>query len=89
MALIIEFYGIARKRVGTGQVTLDDSANTLGEVVGSLAERFPAFARDCADGRTLRDGFRANIDGVRFVSDPDTPLTGARTLLIMSADAGG
>lgn len=89
MVLIIEFYGIARQRVGTGQLTLEDSVSTLGEVVGSLAERFPAFARDCTDGRVLSAGFRANIDGVRFVSDPDTPLTGARTLLIMSADAGG
>lgn len=87
MALTVEFYGIARRRAGTDQTILQ--ANTLGDVLVELAVEFPEFARDCADGRTLRAGFRANVDGIRFISDPDTPLTDAQTLLIMTADAGG
>jgi molybdopterin converting factor small subunit len=90
MHLTVEFYGIARQRAGTEQVTLDDcQARTLGEAITELANRFPDFARDCTDGQVLSAGFRANLDGSRFGSDPDTSLTGTRTLLIMSADAGG
>lgn len=90
MGLTVEFYGIARQRTGAEQVTLDDGrARTLGDVIAELADRFPDFARDCTDGRVLSAGFRANLDGSCFIADPDAPLTGARTLLIMSADAGG
>lgn len=89
-SLIVEFYGVARQRSGTDQATLDeDSAKTLGDAILELSKRYPDFARDCINGRRLSSGFRANLDGSRFVSDPETPLTGIQTLLIMSADAGG
>lgn len=88
MALTVEFYGIARLRAGTDQAVLQ-TPNTLGDALVELAHDFPEFANDCTEGRMLREGFRANLGGARFVSDPETPLTGDCTLLIMTADAGG
>lgn len=89
MALTVEFYGIARSRAHTDRVVLEPQA-TLGDAIGELRARYPEFSRDCTNGeRALTGGFLANLDGLRFVSHPDTPLNPTATLLIMNADAGG
>ena len=63
-------------------------AETLGQLLGSLADRIPSLRELIADDR-LRPGFVANLNGDRFVSDPETPLGEHDCILILSADAGG
>ena len=89
--LVVEFYGILRQRSGTAQTTVEWGAGDtrLGDVLIELGERFPRLQETCLDGRRLRNGCVANIDGRKFVTDPETPLSAGQSLLIMSADVGG
>jgi molybdopterin converting factor small subunit len=63
--------------------------NNLGDVLFDLARKFPSLADTCIDGRTLRQGFIANLGAERFVTSPETPLQEGDTVLILSLDAGG
>jgi molybdopterin converting factor small subunit len=90
MAICVEFYGIVRQRAGTAAVELAvDGPLTLAEVLERIASRFPRVASECLCGNRLRSGYVANVDGARFLSDPDTELPDGSVLLILSADAGG
>lgn len=82
----VEFLGVPRQRAGISE--LDMRAETLGQLLGSLADRIPSLRELIADDR-LRPGFVANLNGDRFVSDPETPLGEHDCILILSADAGG
>ena len=82
----VEFLGIPRQRAGVS--TLEVHANTLGQLLGKLAAEIPAFADLITDDR-LEPVLAANLNGDRFVSDPQTPLDEHDCLLILSADAGG
>jgi molybdopterin converting factor small subunit len=86
-AVAVEFFGIARQRAGTPKTAA--APGRLGDVLADLAERFPRFGEECVDGRALRDGFLANVNGERFVHDPDVALRPGDALLVFSADAGG
>ena len=91
MSVTIEFFGVPRQRAGTERVEIE--AASLGEALAVLSERFGGMAEVCFDvcdevGR-LRSGYVANLNGDRFVSEPDTPLADGDSLLILSADAGG
>ena len=90
-AIQIEFFGIPRQRAGVESATveIDGTRASLGDVVERVASQFPTLAQECFDGRRLLPGFSANIDGNRFVTDPQTLLRDGSSLLIMSADAGG
>jgi molybdopterin converting factor small subunit len=82
----VEFLGIPRARVGISELEVE--AETLGQLLGTLAIRFPQFAElMTADG--LHPAIAANLNGDAFVSDPGTRLAGDDHLLILSADAGG
>lgn len=87
MAITVEFFGIPRARTGVASTTADGT--TLGEVLADLTRQFPKFAEQCIDGKRLRAGSIANINGSRFISDPATPLVDGTALLILSQDAGG
>jgi molybdopterin converting factor small subunit len=87
MPVRVELFGIPRVRAGVAEVTV--SGTQLGDVLSELAERFPALAECCINGRALRNGFTVNIGGERFVSAPDTPLHDGDCVLLMSHDAGG
>ncbi len=94
MPVTVEFYGIARERVGRDH--LDIEGNSLSEVLSELGAQFPEFARDCLSTgdnesgvKTLNRLFIASLGEDRFVSDPQTPLVEGDCLLILSADAGG
>jgi molybdopterin converting factor small subunit len=82
----VEFLGIPRERAGVS--TLEVHATTLGQLLGRLAEDLPALAELIADDR-LHPALAANLNGDRFVSDPETPLAEKDCVLILSADAGG
>ena len=82
----VEFLGIPRERVGISELVLD--ASTLGQVLVTLRERFPAFGELIASGR-LHPSVVANLNGDVFVNDPETAIAEHDRLLILSADVGG
>jgi len=89
MPIRVEFYGIARQRAGVPAIELEGHVATLAGALSELAVRLPEFGRDCVAGERLAASLGANLDGQRFVSDPETPLRDGQSLLILSADAGG
>lgn len=84
--MYVEFLGIPRERVGMSELVVD--ASTLGQLLTTLARRYPALGELIASDR-LHPSLAANLNGDEFISDPDTPLSADDHLLILSADAGG
>jgi molybdopterin converting factor small subunit len=82
----VEFFGIPRERAGVMELELQ--ADTLGQLLTTLAIRFPSLG-ELVQADRLRSPFLANLNGARFVSDPGTQLTETDCVLILSADAGG
>jgi molybdopterin converting factor small subunit len=82
----VEFFGIPRARAGMAGMKMH--ANTLGQLLVSLAVEVPAM-RELIEDRCLRASFVANLNGDRFIRDPETPLSENDSVLILSADAGG
>jgi molybdopterin converting factor small subunit len=82
----VEFLGVPRQRAGVPK--LEVQANTLGELLGTLSAKVPSLAELIAADR-LQSSFVANLNGDRFISDPETPLRADDCVLILSADAGG
>ena len=82
----VEFFGVPRERAGVPE--LEVHAETLGQLLGMLAERMPSLSEIIQDDR-LHPAFVANLNGDRFVTDPHTPLGADDFVLILSADAGG
>jgi len=87
MPVTIELFGIPRARAGVAVATVNGKC--LGDALADLASQFPGLAESCIEGRKLRPGYRANLRGERFVTDPETPLTDGDTLLLLTLDAGG
>lgn len=87
MAVTVELFGIPRARAGVDRTSA--VGQSLGDVLADLAARFPALAATCIDGRRLRPGFTANLDGKRFTTAPETPLNDGDTVLLLSLDPGG
>ena len=87
MAVQVEFFGIPRQRAGVPSALV--TGLRLGEILCELSADFPKLAETCVDGQRLRPGFVANLNGERFVTDPDTSLDPGDCLLILTADAGG
>jgi molybdopterin converting factor small subunit len=84
--MYVEFLGIPRQRAGLSE--LEVQAETLGQLLGTLASRFPAL-RELISSDRLHPSIAANLNGHEFVSDPQTALAESDHLLILSADAGG
>lgn len=84
--MYVEFLGIPRERVGISELVIE--ADTLGQLLRTLGDRFPAFAELMAADR-LHPSVAANLNGDAFVSDPQTLLAEDDHLLILSADVGG
>jgi molybdopterin converting factor small subunit len=82
----VEFLGIPRQRAGVAQIEM--RAATLGQLLETLAADIPPLAALIAGDR-LQPSFAANLNGERFVSDPETMLRENDRVLILSADAGG
>jgi molybdopterin converting factor small subunit len=82
----VEFFGITRERSGVAELSVQ--AGTLGELLGTLAAKYPSLAELMIDNR-LHPALAANLNGDRFVRDPRTPLADHDCLLLLSADAGG
>ena len=84
--MYVEFLGIPRERAGISEVEIE--AETLGQMLGTLASRFPALGELITDG-ALHPSMAANLNGDEFVSHPETPLAEGDHVLILSADVGG
>ena len=84
--MYVEFLGIPRERAGISEFIVE--ADTLGEVLNAIGERFPLLGELIADGR-LHPSVVANLNGDTFVSDPHILLSEHDRLLILSADVGG
>ena len=82
----VEFFGVPRERAGVSELELH--ADTLGQLLGTLAERMPSLSEIIQRDR-LHPAFVANLNGDQFVTDPHTPLSADYFVLILSADAGG
>jgi len=91
MAIRVEFYGIARQRAGLSELRLDAPPGGMrfGDALAELAVRLPQLGRELVSGSRLHESLTANLDGLRFVSDPATLISDGQSLLILSADAGG
>jgi molybdopterin converting factor small subunit len=96
----VEFLGVSRDRAGVAD--LDVQADTLGRLLGTLAARMPGLAElivldrlprhgssSASRGPRLHPSLAANLNGDRFISDPETPLGDDDRVLILSSDAGG
>jgi len=84
--MYVEFLGIPRERAGVSELEIE--AETLGQLIGALAQQSPALGELITDAR-LHPSIAANLNGDAFVSDPATRLTQGDRVLILSADAGG
>jgi molybdopterin converting factor small subunit len=82
----VEFFGVSRQRAGIPE--LEVQADTLGQLLGTLAAQIPSLGELITVNR-LNSAFVANLNGDQFVSDPGTPLGAHDCVLILSADAGG
>ena len=82
----VEFLGVSRERAGVAEI--DVEAETLGRLLGTLAAQMPGLAELIAVDR-LHPSLAANLNGDRFISDPNTPLDDDDRVLILSADVGG
>ena len=82
----VEFLGIPRERTGLSELEVD--AASLGQLLGTLAARFPGLG-ELITGDTLHASLAANLNGNAFIRDPATPLATRDRLLILSADVGG
>lgn len=84
--MYVEFFGLPRERAGMSRLEVE--ADTLGQLLGTLAVRIPSLDK-LMDASRLHPAFVANLNGDRFISDPGTPLGENDCVLILSADAGG
>ena len=82
----VEFLGIPRERAGLAHLEVE--AETLGQLWGTLAMRFPAFG-ELISARGLHPSLAANLNGDEFVSDPSIRLAADDHVLVLSADVGG
>ena len=82
----VEFLGVSRERAGIAEINVE--ADTLGSLLGTLAVRMPALAELIVVNR-LHPSLAANLNGDRFISDPETPLGEKDRVLILSSDVGG
>jgi molybdopterin converting factor small subunit len=92
MAIRVEFYGIARQWAGIANLCLDMPVahTTLGKLIDRVGHAVPNLGdSQIARQGVLHESLVANLDGDRFISDPDTPIRDGQCLLILSADAGG
>jgi molybdopterin converting factor small subunit len=84
--MYVELLGIPRERAGVAELQVD--AHTLGQLLATLAVRFPVLGT-LMTREGLHPSLAANLNGDAFVSDPATPLTQDDRVLILSADVGG
>lgn len=86
-SIAIELFGVPKLRAG--QARREVEATRIGDALGELARACPALSGTVILGDRLHPAYRLNLNGVRFVDDPETPLGEGDVLLLLAADAGG
>jgi molybdopterin synthase sulfur carrier subunit len=83
----VEFYGVPRLRAGRAELAVE--AATLRDALAAVVTACPRLGDLVAAGGQVPGHYLLSLDGQRFVTDPDQPLTAGARLLVLSADAGG
>jgi molybdopterin converting factor small subunit len=83
----IEFYGVPRLRAGTSRLRLE--AASVGQALRELGRTCPALEDTVLRQGMVHEAYKLSLNGERFVTDPQTPLSEGDVLLILSADVGG
>ena len=79
-------------RLADGQATLDASGATLGDVVATVADRYPRLAprlRDASGGPYPFVTFYLNDEDIRFRDGFATPVREGDEITVVAAIAGG
>ncbi len=84
--ITVEFFGMARHRVGRSEVHVE--ARTLRQLVAVLEDLYPQLAPLVTNSR-LTPHYLLSRNGERFLSDMDTALHEGERILLLSADVGG
>jgi len=83
---------VARLVANTREVPLSvPPAATVSHVIAALAEKLPMLVGRVisSDRSGLLPGYACNVNGLEFVSAPDTTVSAGDRIVILSADAGG
>ena len=83
----VEFFGIPRARVQVSGCELD--ADTVGDALAQLQERFPQLVGECLFNHALAPGYLIAINAQKFTRDPNWQLAPGDSLQLLSADVGG
>jgi molybdopterin synthase sulfur carrier subunit len=83
----IEFYGVPRLRAGRSRLRLE--ASSVGQALRELGRACPTLEDSVLQDGRVHEAYKLSLNGERFVSDPQTPLTAGDVLLLLSADVGG
>ena len=85
--VVVEFYGVPRHRAGRAELAL--RAASLAQALNEVARACPGLADlRGADGRP-NPAYLVSLNGERFLTGPDEPVSDGDRVLILSADAGG
>ncbi len=87
VSVTIELFGIPRAHAGRSEFAT--RANSVRDALTALAAAAPNLAGLVQPGGRLAPQFLLSLDGSRFVTDLDEPLTSGTRLLLLSADPGG
>ncbi len=88
----VELFGIARLLAGRRLVEVElGEASDVRSVLRALGQRFPALVGPVIrpDLAGLAEGHALNLNGLRFVADPDSPVAPDDALILLSSSAGG
>ena len=85
--VIIELFGVPSLRAGRRRVVV--FAGTLEEAIHSLANECPGLIDQVVASGRLMPAYRVSLNGLRFITDPATPLVPGDSLVLVAADAGG
>jgi molybdopterin converting factor small subunit len=85
--ITIELHGVPRLRAGCARVDLD--AATIASALQGLVKACPDLASTLRLDGTLHPAYAVNLNGDRFVTDPNTALEAGDVLILLAADAGG
>jgi molybdopterin-guanine dinucleotide biosynthesis protein A len=83
----VELFGIARLRAGVSETSV--RGGELGEALADLGRVCPALEGPVTVGGRLRPSFAVNLNGDRFITDPNSRLDDGDRLIVLDLDLGG
>ena len=92
VACTVELFGVPRMLAKTREIHLRlPPGATLAEAFAALTAAMPVLSGRVVvpGGAALAEGYACNVNGLHFVRDAGTLVSGGDNIAIMSADAGG